>query len=458
MRLSPASQAQLPAGPRSNSCATLRGDPQLGQQREAQHGRRRAAHHRDRVPVPVVLALHGDHRPDAADLADRHLPGDVRDGLLDQHGHPAGAVDLRGPADRRRDRGAREHRAPPGDGQASQGGGLRRHRTRSAWRCWPPRFTIVAVFLPIGFMGGIIGRFFKQFGVTVAFAVLLSMFVSFTLDPMLSSVWHDPRAPRRAARPRPVAWLLRALHSALMQALEAPTSDLLRWALRRRGWPPWAGAARPSPPRFPLMPLIGTEFVPQADNRNLRAVLHAGGLVAGAHPGQGHARPRPHCASSRGALHLRHGQHRRAQGKNYATIFARLIDRASASAASGSRCDSRCASGSRASPGITVDPRRHSRLGGLRQAARRCRVQGQTCASSSGCAEQAAGRDARRCRGLVDLDSSSKPSKPTVSVDVNRELASDLGVGVAQIAAPLRPLLAGETAPPGARPTTRTTT
>ena len=53
-------------------------------------------------------------------------------------------------------------------------------------------FSIVAVFLPIGFMGGIIGKFFHEFGVTIVAAVLISMFVSFTLDPMLSSVWHDP--------------------------------------------------------------------------------------------------------------------------------------------------------------------------------------------------------------------------------------------------------------------------
>jgi HAE1 family hydrophobic/amphiphilic exporter-1 len=53
-------------------------------------------------------------------------------------------------------------------------------------------FSIVAVFIPVGFMGGIIGRFFHQFGITVAAAVLISMFVSFTLDPMLSSIWHDP--------------------------------------------------------------------------------------------------------------------------------------------------------------------------------------------------------------------------------------------------------------------------
>ena len=59
--------------------------------------------------------------------------------------------------------------------------------------------SIVAVFLPVGFMGGIIGRFFHQFGVTVAAAVLISMFVSFTLDPMLSSVWHDPGSPTATA-------------------------------------------------------------------------------------------------------------------------------------------------------------------------------------------------------------------------------------------------------------------
>jgi hydrophobic/amphiphilic exporter-1 (mainly G- bacteria), HAE1 family len=53
-------------------------------------------------------------------------------------------------------------------------------------------FAVVAVFVPVAFMGGMIGRIFFQFGVTVAFAVLVSLFVSFTLDPMLSSVWYDP--------------------------------------------------------------------------------------------------------------------------------------------------------------------------------------------------------------------------------------------------------------------------
>jgi len=52
--------------------------------------------------------------------------------------------------------------------------------------------SIIAVFIPVAFMKGIVGRFFYQFGISVAFAVLVSLFVSFTLDPMLSSRWNDP--------------------------------------------------------------------------------------------------------------------------------------------------------------------------------------------------------------------------------------------------------------------------
>jgi HAE1 family hydrophobic/amphiphilic exporter-1 len=60
--------------------------------------------------------------------------------------------------------------------------------------------SIVAVFVPVAFMKGIVGRFFFQFGITVTFAVLVSLFVSFTLDPMLSSRWVDPDIERKGKR------------------------------------------------------------------------------------------------------------------------------------------------------------------------------------------------------------------------------------------------------------------
>jgi HAE1 family hydrophobic/amphiphilic exporter-1 len=68
-------------------------------------------------------------------------------------------------------------------------------------------FSIVAVFVPVAFMKGIVGRFFFQFGITVAFAVLVSLFVSFTLDPMLSSRWYDPDIEGKGQR----RWLNRLL-------------------------------------------------------------------------------------------------------------------------------------------------------------------------------------------------------------------------------------------------------
>src|SRR5262249_39595573 len=49
--------------------------------------------------------------------------------------------------------------------------------------------SLVAIFVPVGFMGGIVGRFMKSFGLTMAFAIMVSLLVSFTLTPMMSARW-----------------------------------------------------------------------------------------------------------------------------------------------------------------------------------------------------------------------------------------------------------------------------
>ncbi len=68
-------------------------------------------------------------------------------------------------------------------------------------------FSIIAVFVPIAYMKGIVGRFFFQFGITVAFAVLVSLLVAFTLDPMLSSRWLDPDIQGQGKRRFFTRWL-----------------------------------------------------------------------------------------------------------------------------------------------------------------------------------------------------------------------------------------------------------
>ncbi|HEY3382511.1 MAG TPA: efflux RND transporter permease subunit [Vicinamibacterales bacterium] len=92
--------------------------------------------------------------------------------------------------------------------------------------------SIIAVFLPVAFMKGIMGRFFYQFGLTVAFAVLVSLFVSFTLDPMLSSRWHDPDIERAGHR----NWLQRLLDgfNNWFERMAERYKGVIGWALDHR--------------------------------------------------------------------------------------------------------------------------------------------------------------------------------------------------------------------------------
>ena len=100
-------------------------------------------------------------------------------------------------------------------------------------------FAIVAVFVPVAFMSGIIGRFFFQFGITVAVAVLVSLFVSFTLDPMLSSIWPDP--PGGALPPRALA---RPLHGHGSSAASSGLHDVYGALLELGARPPQAACSR----------------------------------------------------------------------------------------------------------------------------------------------------------------------------------------------------------------------
>ncbi len=93
-------------------------------------------------------------------------------------------------------------------------------------------FAIVAVFVPVAFMSGIVGKFFFSFGITVTAAVLVSLFVSFTLDPMLSSIWHDPAEKSRILRFAPLRIVLDAFEH-FVQWMHRVYGRLLGWALSR---------------------------------------------------------------------------------------------------------------------------------------------------------------------------------------------------------------------------------
>ena len=123
-------------------------------------------------------------------------------------------------------------------------------------------FTIIAVFVPVAFMGGIIGKFFFQFGITVGFAVLVSLYVSFTLDPMMSSRWYDPAADPSVPR----SWFGRGLARLNDQVdkLQGVLGGTLGWSLRHR-WVVVLVATVAIVSSFALFGKLGSAFMPEAD-------------------------------------------------------------------------------------------------------------------------------------------------------------------------------------------------
>ena len=86
--------------------------------------------------------------------------------------------------------------------------------------------SLVAIFAPVGFMSGMVGRFMQSFGLTMAFAVLVSLFVSFTLTPTMSAYWLKVPANGRGHST--------SLHDRLFAPLDRGYHALLRWSMAHR--------------------------------------------------------------------------------------------------------------------------------------------------------------------------------------------------------------------------------
>ncbi len=308
-------------------------------------------------------------------------------------------------------------------------------------------FSIVAVFLPVGFMGGIIGRFFHQFGITVAAAVLISMFVSFTLDPMLSSVWNDPEAhgqhPRQGWYAKTIGRVL-ARFERLVQWLSVQYQAALTWSLRHRvATLVLAVSTFIAGLAIPVSGLIGTEFVPQADYSETGVIFNT---PVGSSLEFTESKARQVEAALRRLPEVRDlyttintGS---AQGKNYATVYARLVPRSERKRST--RALNQPLRDSLAGiPGIAIT--HVGALDGVGGDNKQIRLSllGTDLKQLGKLSTEAIAR-IRAIPGVVDLESSLKPNKPAIWIEPRRELAADLGIGVAQIGSTLRPLLAGD--------------
>ena len=95
-------------------------------------------------------------------------------------------------------------------------------------------FSIIAVFIPVAFMPGVSGEWFRPFALTVASSVLVSLFISFTLDPMLSAYWGDPVGHHQAPKTGISRQLAR--FNAWFDHQADRYGNLIAWALQHRRW------------------------------------------------------------------------------------------------------------------------------------------------------------------------------------------------------------------------------
>ncbi len=300
--------------------------------------------------------------------------------------------------------------------------------------------SIVAVFLPIGFMGGIVGKFFHEFGLTIVAAVLISMFVSFTLDPMLSSVWHDP--------PKPSPWYQKtlgrvtALFDRFTTWLSGRYQAILAWSLRHK-LATLAIALATFVGSFGLTPLLGAEFVPKADlsetTINFYTPVGSSIEVTEKRAQQIDQMLRQLPEVKYTVTTINSGF---AAGKIYGAIYVRLVDRKERQR-SVVQLTTPLRQQLAAIPGITITNIGQTDLGGGKSL--QFSIQGPDLAQleklSSSIMVQL-----QKMPGVVDLDSSLKPSKPTVTVTPKRDAAADAGLNVNSLSNSLRTWLAGTSA------------
>ena len=308
--------------------------------------------------------------------------------------------------------------------------------------------SIVAVFLPIGFMEGIIGKFFHEFGITIVAAVMISMFVSFTLDPMLSSVWHDPQVETQGKNLTPVTWYDKSIGRVTgwfdrsTDRLADGYQGLLRWALGHKKSTVFLALGIFVASVF-MIRLLGTEFIPKADFSETSVKFET---PVGTSLEATEAKTRQVEAIVRDFPEVRYTvstiNTANAQGKNNVNLYIRLVDRKNRDR-NADQMSSLLRDRLLQVPGIQVT---HTGLldtvGGNKQID--FSLQGPDQKELERLALLALAK-VRDIPGLVDLDSSVKPNKPVIGVQIKREAASDLGLGTAQLAGPLRTLVAGQT-------------
>ena len=297
--------------------------------------------------------------------------------------------------------------------------------------------SLIVIFLPTAFMEGRVGRFWRGFGVTTAFAIAISLFVSLTLTPMLCARWL--RRPRHEADARPRGPVAR-----LNAALDGAYAWLVRWSLKLR-WGVVALAVATIATISPLTQRIGKDFIPKDDTSEFMVVLtmpEGSSLDASSALA---AEVEAELRALRGVerLYTQIGSARGGEDVTEVQIYVQVTDIAE-----------------RDYPLVAVQKQAREALrpyadlrpsvqdvGGLSSSGRNTQLsfslRGPDLEALTGYADALMAR-MRETPGLVDVDSSAAVRRPEVRVKIDRERAADLGVRAGEVAAALRTMVGGE--------------
>ncbi len=292
--------------------------------------------------------------------------------------------------------------------------------------------TLVAVFLPVGMMTGIVGQFFKQFGVTVAVSVLVSLFVAFTLTPMLSAKYLSaghPQADNAFGR----AW---AKWNSQFDRWTARYGEFLKYALGHRKIVMLVTAAL-FVGSLALVPLLGSTFVPDSDSGEIT-------VSATVDPGMS-----PQAVGEIADQISRMVRERPEVTKTYSVSDVSTISIVAELTPKNQRkqSDNQIIADLRQKlktiSGVEISISKKSGMSAGKPVS--LVVQGPSLEALAEIAERVE-QTVAAIPGAVEVSSSYEAGKPDAKIVVNRDRASDLGVSTASIAATLQTMFNGTVA------------
>ena len=305
---------------------------------------------------------------------------------------------------------------------------------------------LVVIFLPVAFMGGLVGKFWNSFGLTATFAIMVSLVVAFTLTPMLAARIFAGGAggpgPRHGGARAPA----HGGGAGLYRALEAGYERLLAWSLDRR-WIIVAVSAAILVSGFYLLATSKKEFVVNDDMSEFE-------VVAEAPPGASLERTAeivqqmeaeigkiPEVIALFSTAGVRGQYQSNVSDVSIYVGLKHLTERRRAQADIMQDVRGRLA----VFPGLRVSVQQISLIsgGGFRQTEFNLILRGPDLTRLEQHARDVI-KDLAAKPGFVDLDTAQALRQPEVQVRIDRQKASDLGVRVDTVASALRTLIGGE--------------